>query len=49
MDLAREYGPIYLLQVLGGDVMIVGSQELVNELCDESRFDKMLNRPPQQG
>jgi cytochrome P450/NADPH-cytochrome P450 reductase len=48
MDLAREYGPIYRLQMPGADVVVVGSQELVDELCDESRFDKMLHRPLRQ-
>ena len=43
MDLARKYGPIYELEVLGsGSRVIVSSHELVDELCDESRFDKML-------
>src|SRR3954447_2512306 len=45
MELAREHGPIYRLQLPGNEVLIVSSQELVDELCDESRFDKELSRP----
>ncbi|NRF65930.1 cytochrome P450 [Aquincola sp. S2] len=42
MRLARTLGPIYRLDVLGTPVIIVSSQELVDELCDESRFDKRV-------
>ncbi|HZS00814.1 MAG TPA: cytochrome P450 [Chloroflexota bacterium] len=43
MQLAREYGPIYRLDTPGGNSRnIVSSVKLVDELCDESRFDKML-------
>ena len=42
MDLARKYGPIYELALPRGSRVIVSSHELVDELCDESRFDKML-------
>src|SRR5687768_14298498 len=43
MQLAREYGPIYRLDAPGGNArLIVSGVELVDELCDESRFDKML-------
>jgi cytochrome P450/NADPH-cytochrome P450 reductase len=43
MSLAREYGPIYRIDTPGGhSQFIVSGYELVNELCDESRFDKML-------
>jgi cytochrome P450 / NADPH-cytochrome P450 reductase len=45
MRLAREYGPIYKLEVAGRDLVLVGSQELVDELCDELRFDKKVHRP----
>src|SRR4051794_3721428 len=41
--LAREYGPIFQLQLPGsGPRVIVSGHALVDELCDESRFDKML-------
>src|SRR6476659_3257798 len=42
-ELAREYGPIFQLQLPGsGARVFVSSHALVDELCDESRFDKML-------
>ncbi|MBI1852156.1 MAG: cytochrome P450 [Planctomycetes bacterium] len=42
-SLAREYGPIYRLELPGGNSRIVVSGVgLVDELCDESRFDKRL-------
>jgi cytochrome P450 / NADPH-cytochrome P450 reductase len=41
MDLARRYGPIYEIAIPArGSRIIVSRYELVNELCDESRFDK---------
>src|SRR5262245_49675788 len=41
MDLAREYGPIFQIDMPGGNSRVVVSGfELVDELCDESRFDK---------
>lgn len=44
MKLARSYGPIYRLQFPGGrEAVVVSSQELVNELCDERRFDKKVH------
>jgi cytochrome P450/NADPH-cytochrome P450 reductase len=43
MRLAREYGPIYQLTFPGGrQQIIVSGFQLVDELCDESRFDKQL-------
>jgi cytochrome P450 / NADPH-cytochrome P450 reductase len=42
MRLAREYGPIYWLDMLGKPVVIVSGVDLVDELCDESRFDKSV-------
>jgi cytochrome P450 / NADPH-cytochrome P450 reductase len=45
MQLAREYGPIFRLQLPSDEFIIVSSQELVNELCDEKRFDKKLSGP----
>ena len=43
MRLARTYGPIFRLSLPDGDRLVVSSQELVNELCDESRFDKKVH------
>jgi cytochrome P450/NADPH-cytochrome P450 reductase len=42
MALARQYGPIYRLDTPGGQQYVVSGFALVDELCDESRFDKML-------
>jgi cytochrome P450 / NADPH-cytochrome P450 reductase len=42
MKLAREYGPIYWLDMLGKPVIIVSDFALVDELCDEARFDKSV-------
>ena len=42
MRLARIHGPIFQLELLGDPLIVVSSQELVNELCDESRFDKRV-------
>jgi cytochrome P450 / NADPH-cytochrome P450 reductase len=40
-DLARQYGPIYRIEVPGrGSHVIVSGHALVDELCDDSRFDK---------
>jgi len=40
--LAKEYGPIYKLTLRGRTAVLVSSYELVNELCDEARFDKSI-------
>jgi cytochrome P450/NADPH-cytochrome P450 reductase len=39
---AREYLPIYWLDMRGKPLVIVSGHELVDELCDESRFDKSV-------
>ncbi|MFL5804869.1 MAG: bifunctional cytochrome P450/NADPH--P450 reductase [Roseiflexaceae bacterium] len=43
MALAREYGPIFRLELPGREMIVASSQELVNELCDEQRFDKKVH------
>ena len=40
--LARQYWPIYWLDMRGKPLVIVSGHELVDELCDESRFDKSV-------
>lgn len=45
MRLAEEYGPIFRLDLPGQDMIVVSSRELVDELCDENRFDKVLHAP----
>ena len=43
MELARKYGPIFELDLPGGrSLTIVSSFDLVDELCDESGFDKKV-------
>ncbi len=42
--LARQLGPVYKLKFAGGaELVVVSNQELIEELCDESRFDKMVS------
>ncbi|KAH7031507.1 bifunctional P-450:NADPH-P450 reductase [Microdochium trichocladiopsis] len=41
-QLAARYGPIYKLAVPGLDMIIVSNWKLVNEACDDSRFQKSL-------
>ncbi len=45
MRLARLYGPIFRLQLPGREMLVVSSQALVDELCDEQRFDKKVHAP----
>lgn len=45
MEHAKEQGPIFWLDMLGTPIMIVSGPELVNELCDETRFDKTVRGP----
>lgn len=45
MEHAKEQGPIFWLDMLGTPIMIVSGPELVDELCDESRFDKTVRGP----
>ena len=46
MRLAEQYGPIYrVARPDGRSSLIVSSYELVNEVCDEHRFDKLVWQP----
>ena len=36
------YGDIYQLDFIGRKVVVVSNQEYMNELCDESRFQKKI-------
>ncbi|HTJ06007.1 MAG TPA: cytochrome P450 [Caldimonas sp.] len=42
MRMAKMLGPIFQLDVLGNPVVFLGSQALVDEVSDESRFDKRV-------
>ncbi|MEZ5770021.1 MAG: cytochrome P450, partial [Paracoccaceae bacterium] len=43
MRMARAFGPIFKVTLGGRDVIWVGSQELVDEVSDEARFDKLIH------
>ena len=40
--LAAQYGPIYKLSVMGLDMVVLSSWKLVDEACDDKRFQKSL-------
>jgi cytochrome P450 / NADPH-cytochrome P450 reductase len=42
MSLAREYGPIFKLTTPGGISAVVSGVDLVSEICDDARFDKVI-------
>jgi cytochrome P450 / NADPH-cytochrome P450 reductase len=42
MKLARQYGPIFRFHVGTRRLTVISGFDLVDELCDEERFDKML-------
>lgn len=43
MNLARRFGPIYRLKIPGsGERIIVSGPDLVAEVCDAQRFDKLV-------
>ena len=44
MGLARQFGPIFRMQLPDRKFVVLSSQALVNEVCDETRFHK--NLPP---
>jgi cytochrome P450/NADPH-cytochrome P450 reductase len=45
MRLANQYGGIYKMQLGDQTVIILSDPDLVNEVCDESRFDKKVHKP----
>jgi cytochrome P450/NADPH-cytochrome P450 reductase len=46
MRLAQQYGEIFRLEIPGRPrVSFVSSQRLVDELCDEARYDKRVHAP----
>jgi cytochrome P450/NADPH-cytochrome P450 reductase len=42
MGLARKYGPIFELAIMDKTFTVVSGFEIVDELCDEKRFDKSV-------
>ncbi|GLS28610.1 cytochrome P450 / NADPH-cytochrome P450 reductase [Mesorhizobium albiziae] len=45
MQLTREHGPIYWLNMMGTPLVVVSGASLVEEICDETRFDKAVRGP----
>src|ERR1700742_1298858 len=43
--LAKELGPIYWLDMMGAPILIVSGHDLVDELSDETLFDKAVRGP----
>jgi cytochrome P450 / NADPH-cytochrome P450 reductase len=43
--MAKELGPIFWLDMMGAPVVIVSGHDLVEELSDEKRFDKVVRGP----
>ncbi|HSK61640.1 MAG TPA: cytochrome P450 [Actinomycetospora sp.] len=44
MELADRYGPIFQLHTPGGVTYVVSGLEMVQDLCDDARFDKLVGR-----
>jgi cytochrome P450 / NADPH-cytochrome P450 reductase len=42
MSLAREHGPIFKLTSPAGISVVVSGVDLVSEICDDTRFDKVI-------
>jgi len=42
MRLTREHGPIFQLNMMGTPLVVVSGASLVEEICDENRFDKAV-------
>ena len=42
MQLTREHGPIFGLDMMGTPLIVVSGAALIDELCDEKRFDKAV-------
>ncbi|RDL29977.1 Bifunctional cytochrome P450 reductase [Venustampulla echinocandica] len=46
--LTDTYGPIFKLTLAGREKLYIGSVELMNEICDEKRFAKIVHGPLEQ-
>ncbi|MFC6582677.1 cytochrome P450 [Sulfitobacter aestuariivivens] len=42
MDMTRKLGPIIRMDMMGTPLVVVSGPDLVDELCDEQRFDKAV-------
>jgi cytochrome P450/NADPH-cytochrome P450 reductase len=47
MKLTRELGPIFRMTTPVRSMLVISSQELVADACDEARFDKFVHGPLQ--
>ncbi len=45
MEHCKQQGPLFWLDMMGTPIMIASGPEIVNELCDETRFDKTVRGP----
>ncbi len=45
IELALEYGPIFRLDFPSRTLLVLSSNDLAEEVCDESRFDKSVQGP----
>ncbi|KZT53967.1 cytochrome P450 [Calocera cornea HHB12733] len=45
-QLREKYGPVYMLNFFGTEIIYCSSQQVVNELCDETRFHKRVEGGP---
>jgi cytochrome P450 / NADPH-cytochrome P450 reductase len=43
--LSRELGPVFWLDMMGAPLVVVSGHDLVDELCDEKRFGKLVRGP----
>lgn len=41
-NLTKQYGPIFALDMVRTRIIYCGSQALVNDICDESKFEKIV-------
>ena len=47
LEMARDYGPIFKISVPTGTRIFVSGPDLVEELCDDTRFDKKVGGRPE--
>ena len=45
LEISKEQGPIFWLDMMGKASILVAGAELTHELCDETRFDKTVRGP----
>ncbi|KAJ5088531.1 hypothetical protein N7456_012147 [Penicillium angulare] len=45
IKLSQQYGPIFKINVLGKQLVFISNVELLEEICDERRFRKLVTGP----